>query len=241
MVRIAFAVVATVVLVACSQILGVGSGDYECGGLSLTAEELETAPPANELPAEARAAFNGQGHAIEEIDLTEDWRIIEHSDDAVGLIRQLDEPQPNGPGDLRTHELVRVQRSRGATNVPDGAWVLDQAGTCTPRLDIGGLAQTDLALASQPDADATEIELEVYERACASGEAADGRVEVVKKELTDDALRLVVGVRPRGGDQTCPGNPATALTIDLDEPLGDRTIVDASTLPPQRVRLSSTG
>ena len=142
---------------------------------------------------------------------------------------------------MHTHELVRVERSRGASDVPDGTWVLDQAGTCTPRLDLGQLAQADLALATRPDAGATEIELEVYERACASGEAADGRVEVVEQELTEHELRLVVGVRPRGGDANCPGNPATPFTIELDEPFGDRTVVDVSTLPPQQVQLSPSG
>ena len=36
-----------------------------------------------------------------------------------------------------------------------------------------------------------------------------------------------------GGDQTCPGNPSTRVTVTLPEPLGDRQLVDGSTTPPR--------
>lgn len=234
MVRLIAALVA-VVMVSCAQPFDAGTGGYECGSLTFSEDQLDGAPPAGQLQPEVRAAFNGQGHEIPEIDLDAGWRIVEQSGDTVGLIRPLDQPQENGPGDLRTHEHVRAHVSHGSTNVPDGAWVLDSAGTCTPRLDLGRLGQADLTLAGAPDPAATEIELEIYERACASGESADGRVDVVEREVTRNAVRLVIGVRPRGGDQNCPGNPPTPVTVELDEPLGDRIVVDASVLPPQQV------
>ena len=148
--------------------------------------------------------------------------------------------EPSGPGDVRSHEFLRVHTISGATNVPDGAWVLDAQGSCTPRQDLGWLGPADLALAEHPSPEARQIELEVYERACASGQAADDRVEIVEQETSDEQLMLVVGVRPLDGDHTCPGNPPTPLTIHLDEPLGDRIVVDASTLPPQPLEPSPT-
>lgn len=239
MVRLVVTLVAVVALAACTDRFGAGNGGYECGGLTFTADQLDEAPPAAQLRPDTRAAFDGQGHEIPEIDLADGWRILEQSSDTVGLLRPLEDPQEIGPGDVRTHEHVRAHRSRGATNVPDGDWVLDSAGVCTPRLDLGGLGHADLTLAAAPDPAATELELDIYERACASGEPADGRVEVVEQAVTDEEVRLVVGVQPPpGGPQNCPSNPPTHVTIELDEPLGDRTIVDASTLPSQPVPIA---
>ena len=45
--------------------------------------------------------------------------------------------------------------------------------------------------------------------------------------LTDDAVLLAFAATPPPGEfQDCPGNPSVAVTIQLDEPLGDREIRD---------------
>jgi hypothetical protein len=212
------------------------AGDYQCGSVTFQADELEGAPPATELEPARREAF--RGYEVPPVELDGGWKVLVDTDEQVAVIRELGDPFSNGPGDVRTHEVVQVSRSHGSTNVPEGAWVLDSAGSCTPRLDLGRLGQAGLVRPAVPDPDATWVDLEVYERACASGQAANGRVEVVEQELTADQLRLVIGVRPLGGAQTCPGNPPTPLRIELDEPLGDRTVVDAATLPPLPVELS---
>ncbi|HAS12093.1 MAG TPA: hypothetical protein DCS55_16490 [Acidimicrobiaceae bacterium] len=64
----------------------------------------------------------------------------------------------------------------------------------------------------------------VNERECASGASAEGRIEVTV-DYRPDEVAFDVGVRPRGGDQECPSNPTTPYTVELDEPLGDRSIV----------------
>ena len=38
-------------------------------------------------------------------------------------------------------------------------------------------------------------------------------------------VRIDVGVRPLGGDRTCPGNPDTPFVVELSEPLGERALV----------------
>ncbi len=215
-----------------------GEPEYVCGSLTFSAEELTGAPPADDLGADGRAAL--EGHAVEPVDPGDGWRVLAQAGSELELIRELDQPQPNGPGDVRTHEFLRVHTVTGVTNVPDGGWVLDVQGSCTLRQDLGSLGPADLALAEHPDPEAEQIELEVYERACASGQSAEGRVEIVEQELSDEQLSLVVGVRPLDGAQDCPGNPPTPVTIELDEPLGDRMVVDASTLPPQPLELSPT-
>ncbi len=215
-----------------------GEPEYACGSLTFTAEELSAAPPADDLGPDGQGAL--EGHAMEPIDPGDGWRLLAETGSELELIRELDQPQPSGPGDVRTHEFLRVHTVTGVTNVPDGGWVLDAQGSCTPRRDLGSLSPADLALAEHPSPEARQIELEVYERACASGQPADDRVEIVEQETSDEQLMLVVGVRPLDGDQNCPGNPPTPVTIQLDEPLGDRTVVDASTLPPQPLEPSPT-
>ncbi len=197
--------VAVLVLAACGggSSIEIGGGGtstpgqvYACGAERFTEQELADAPPATELGEEGRAALAGA--EVGDLDPADGWVVLTESDAEVGLIRPLDEPEPNGPGALRTHEFVHLQRISGATNVPDGTWMLDAAGTCTPRAELDGLDAADLTLTAEPSATSTALELGVYERACASGQPATGRVEVVSQTLTDDELRLVVGVRPQG-------------------------------------------
>jgi hypothetical protein len=82
------------------------------------------------------------------------------------------------------------------------------------------------------DPAATEIAVAVYERACASGEPATGRIAEPDITYGDDEVVVTIRVIPRAGDQGCPGNPATAFTLQLDEPLGDRTLLDGGQDPP---------
>ena len=67
------------------------------------------------------------------------------------------------------------------------------------------------------------IPIIVNERNCASGHSADGRI-VVDVSYTPDDVHLDVGVRPRGGDQDCQGNPDTPHDVQLREPLGEREV-----------------
>jgi hypothetical protein len=48
---------------------------------------------------------------------------------------------------------------------------------------------------------------------------------VVDVEYEATTVAIELRVRRRGGDQECPSNPITAFVVDLDEPLGSRTIV----------------
>ena len=73
------------------------------------------------------------------------------SDDRVDLVRELDEPFDNGGGDVRTHESRTLERVTGASNVPDGTWMLMSRGPCTQRLVTDDdLGEADLTLANTP-------------------------------------------------------------------------------------------
>jgi hypothetical protein len=69
---------------------------------------------------------------------------------------------------------------------------------------------------------------------CASGQSSQDRI--VGPEISYAADRVVVtfAVRPPPGEaQDCQGNPATAVTVTLNEPLGDRRLVDGGAEPPR--------
>jgi hypothetical protein len=69
-----------------------------------------------------------------------------------------------------------------------------------------------------------EVSVIVHELTCSSGRSAEGRIVT---EVTHDAdtVRIDIGVRPFGGDQNCQSSPDTPFVVELDEPLGSRTIV----------------
>jgi hypothetical protein len=117
----------------------------------------------------------------------------------------------------------------------DGRWSASMGG-CDPRrvltADIG-VADWWLDPAfPAPGAYATELHVLVLERACASGRPPDGRIAEPEVVYATHAVTVTIGVRHSEGDHSCPGNPAVPLTVALAEPLGDRTLLDGSRLPP---------
>ncbi len=72
----------------------------------------------------------------------------------------------------------------------------------------------------------------VTERACASGQSSEGRIAEQQIDYLDASVVVTFRVRPLPGDQECPGNPATMVEVELDEPLGHRTLLDGGRQPP---------
>jgi hypothetical protein len=71
----------------------------------------------------------------------------------------------------------------------------------------------------------------VTERACASGQASEGRVSDPIIEYRDSSVVVIFFVEPLGGVQECPGNPPTPVEVDLGEPLSDRSLLDGGVWP----------
>ena len=69
------------------------------------------------------------------------------------------------------------------------------------------------------------LEILVRERACASGQPAEGRIQRPSIDYREDAVVVTIRVRPRPGGQTCPGNPVTPYTLELSEPLEGRQLL----------------
>lgn len=83
-----------------------------------------------------------------------------------------------------------------------------------------------------PDADlsasSTSIDVLVNEVGCASGQSAEGRIAEPEVVYEQDQVVVTIRVIPVGGAAACPGNPDTPYTLELDQPLGDRALVDGS-------------
>lgn len=79
--------------------------------------------------------------------------------------------------------------------------------------------------------ESTRIEVLVNERGCAGGRSADGRIPTPRVDADEERVVVTVRVVPLPGPQDCGEAPDTPFTIELDEPLGDRTLLDGSADP----------
>lgn len=89
----------------------------------------------------------------------------------------------------------------------------------------GEPATWQLADPSAVTADSELIDIEVTRLGCASGTTG----EVLEPQVTYEAEQILirVDVAPVGdGPQSCPGNDAVRISVQLTEPLGARAIVD---------------
>lgn len=125
----------------------------------------------------------------------------------------------------------------GFENGP-GGWSLRGSsagsGECPVRLAVpDGLATMEIRLDpdNPPDPTSTTLHLLVNQRSCSGG--ASGVENMLEPEVieTEAEIRLAIGVIPPEGFQTCPGNEAAPITIELDEPIGERSILDGLAVP----------
>jgi hypothetical protein len=108
---------------------------------------------------------------------------------------------------------------------------------CRPRpLITHGLGSSEWRVDSDspPASVSSAFPIEVMEHECASGRPADGRIAKPIVEYGEDAITITVPVRRVPGDATCPGNPWTPFVLELDEPVGDRPLLDGGPWPPEQ-------
>lgn len=215
------------------------SGGYRCLGTPIPADALSDPRPASDLDTDGQEALRGL--EVPPIDSAQ-WTVASSAPEQLVLIRELDTPEDLGAGDVRTHERMVVEVV-DAPNVPNApAWMMTALGTCALVVDLPGVGSATVTLdpGAPPDPDSPTVSLLVTEMACNSGEDATGRVEVASLEEGTDVVEVVLVVHPRGGDQACPSNPPTPFTLTLEQPLGDRALVDASVVPARAITLPTS-
>lgn len=123
-----------------------------------------------------------------------------------------------------------VAASCGAADSPTDGGAVSTPGTVS-RPDEFGVATFTLDPDNPPSPDNAALHLLATERACASGQAPVYRQVLPVIVEHSDAVEITVLVQEPVGSQTCQGNPAFLLTVQLSGPLGDRVIRDAAFFP----------
>lgn len=210
---------------------------YECLGDTIPAAALADAVTADAATGTARTAIDEAVWDDEsplELGEQRDWLVVEESDDRVVLLRELtgEQKEMGARGDRglagSDHQRIALEWVDAVNLGP--AWIVVADGFCPLTVQLDGLEVPTVQLdpGALPSPDDTEIHLWVTETACASGQTAEGLIELVALTETADTVAVTIGVRERTGDQTCPSNPPTPYTVTLDGPLGDRTVVDGT-------------
>ncbi|GMQ86269.1 MAG: hypothetical protein BMS9Abin07_1842 [Acidimicrobiia bacterium] len=203
-----------------------GDGDVvaRCGAAEFAFGTTE--PAGTPLDEEAQRAFDEAGEAVAVEWFGEGkgfgggwkWIVIERNDERMVFLGE----GPDGYADVTIEHDgdtwqaagwggCRFMTSSTLAGFGIGAWVTDPD--------------------SKPDPQSSTLDVLLMERACANGEPPVGREirpVVLPGEETIEIILLIEGVE---GGATCPGNPWHATTIDIGEPIGERTLVDRHVSP----------
>lgn len=198
--------------------------EADCGGERFTLGALDPLVPVEEsgIPELAAALEDGLAEGEGMPLPAEGWSVLDADDERATLISLGDESMTT-----ITFEATRAGWSAAGSMLgepcdvvvplPDGygevEWSLD------PELDPPGMTST-------------ELHVLVSETACASGQALGDRLLGPQVVVTDDAVRVAFAAIPLSGAQSCQGNPPEPITVALDEPLGERDLLDGRIIGP---------
>ncbi|MEV7604377.1 hypothetical protein AB0N65_02925 [Paenarthrobacter sp. NPDC089322] len=208
-----------------------------CQGNKVPVYALENPRRASELAPEAAPALGGLN--VEQFN-PGTWLIAQESSDRVMLMNKLAAPQDSGQGDVRDYTYIVISTHSMMSEPGKPVWAVVESSTCTPTLDLGELRAGGVTLdpASPPVPESDRLALLVTESDCNSGQNAEGRVEVVNLIETESTVEVVIGVRPAIAQvASCQGNPATPFTVDLEQPLGDRAVLNAAVMPAREIAI----
>ncbi len=202
-------------------------GTIEPAGAPLDEEAQRAFDQAGEAVADEQGPFEQDGETVADEWFGEgsafgggwEWVVVERDDARMVLLGE----GPNGYAD------VTIERD-GDTWQPAG-WGGCRLITATTVAGFGtGAWITDPD--SPPDPQSSTLDVLVMERACASGQPPVGR-EIRPVVLSgEEVLEIVVLIEaPAGIAQTCQSNPWHPTTIDVGQPIGERTLVDRHVSP----------
>ena len=199
---------------------------------AFTIEDIENAPAANARGDPARdlllTLLDEQAGIEESVLPVDGWlRVVDTSEEVVLLAET--------PGGAAPYAVVHVVPGNVGA-ITENGWAVDSYGACTPRPEVAddvSVAQWWVDPGAEPIGPESErILAQVHELACASGESADGRILAPTIAYGTDDVTVTVIVESVEGFAECPGNPLTPYLIELDEPLGDRVLLDGGQVPP---------
>ena len=107
--------------------------------------------------------------------------------------------------------------------------VASLASCAEKKQDDSSVASWDLQTPQRLDSTTTELAAVVTRIGCSSG--VEGTPQEPKIEYGDTEVTITFRISPRIDDGTCQGTAGVPVTIELDEPLGDRSLVDGECHP----------
>lgn len=195
----------------------------ECWGTRLPLSALLEMPLLADLNLpDIEAALESAGALVDFAEAASvPWMVLTRTPTRIELIAFENELQSSLALENREGEWRFAGGGRGGppctalTVLPEGLgevnWIVDPA--------FGAPAASDSVL-----------HLLATERECASGRPMDDRLIGPRVEETETAVRITFAVTPLPGDQNCPSNPATPITIALKAPLGQRAMIEGRSL-----------
>lgn len=206
-----------------------GTGAYpadtpvECGGVRFRLGDLASLTPVAEVDAGLRAVVDGWLSNAEGANWPQDgWMLLTEDGERATFVR------------IDDAGIWSIGAEMGRNG-----WIWAGAGgggRCeVERLLPAGLGTVEWELDPAfptPGPDATELHLLATERACTGGSEVGERLLGPQVVETGDAVRIAFAAIPLTGEQTCPGNPPTAVTVTLSAPLGDRALLDGLVVGP---------
>lgn len=194
---------------------------YTCGGDgSFEGERLEGQGKIEDEDSPLGEALRELMSGIDGVSAEDGWRIVWEKGDRVLVVA----PNPTGEHPYQSAVFERA----GSSWDPQG-W-----GDCSPTVIVGDRSPVLWKLEDQPSEEATELAVVLEERACSGGRGLNADNIEIDIDYTEDSIAILVSADPlEDGFYTCPLNPSS-FTIELDEPVGDRSLVDTAVYPPAR-------
>ena len=155
-----------------------------------------------------------------------EWRVLRRDDKSltIGLGRWTDQ----GPAGQGTN-ILRLERE-------GNTWRAAGWGECRLSPVLKANHSRAEVTGYQGGAESTRIAIQVNERECTSGRDPDRFLHEPYVVETDDSVTIYWTSEPPRDSQTCPGNPSVDRVVELEEPLGTRTVLDGLSYPPRQVR-----
>lgn len=154
------------------------------------------------------------------------WRRLYDSDRAVVF----------GSGDPASGESAEGLVEVTLEDHGDGFSFAGSAYGCTPFANVRGRSVVEFTLVDGVEIApvSTSIEVSVTELACTGATPVDDRLDAPLIRYGQTTIEILFTAKPLEGDVfRCPGNPSARTTVELDEPVGQRRILDLSVYPPR--------
>lgn len=194
---------------------------YSCGGrATFPGESLEGPGDVEDQDSPLGDALRELMSGMDGVTADDGWRVVWEKGDEVLVVA----PYPEGE---HPYQSALFERS-------GKAWEPRGWGDCMPTVVIGDRSPVEWKLEEEPSDDATELDVVLEERACSGGRELSGDNIKVDIEYHEDSIAILISADPLGESfYTCPLNPSS-FTIELDEPVAGRRLIDRATYPPIR-------